>query len=65
MQLKKTALDVRKIAMAKGLLGGSAGDNTLRLAPPLIITEEHVREAVGILRESFKEAQSLPDYVAP
>jgi len=64
MQLKKTALDVRKIAMAKGLLGGSAGDNTLRLAPPLIITEDHVREAIGILRETFKEAQSLPDYKA-
>ena len=65
MQLKKTALDVRKIAYAKGLLGGSAGDNTLRLAPALIITEEHVREAVGILRETFKEAQDLPDFIAP
>ena len=65
MQLKKTALDVRKIAYAKGLLGGSAGDNTLRLAPALIITEEHVREAVGILRETFKEAQDLPDFVEP
>lgn len=63
MQLKKTALDVRKIAYGKGLLGGSAGDNTLRLAPALIITEDHVREAVGILRETFKEAQALPDYV--
>ena len=62
MQLKKTALDVRKIALAKGLLGGSAGENTLRLAPPLIITEDHVREAVGILRETFAEARALPDF---
>lgn len=62
MQLKKAAVDVRAIAMSKGLLGGSAGENTLRLAPPLIITEEHVREAVGILRETFKEAQALPDF---
>jgi len=62
MQLKKTALDVRKIAYAKGLLGGSAGDNTLRLAPALIITEDHVREAVSILRETFEEARALPDF---
>lgn len=65
MQLKKPALEVRKIALEKGLLGGSAGENVLRLAPPLIITEDHVREAVNILRETFKEAQSLKDYVEP
>lgn len=61
MQLKKAAKDVRMIAMDKGLLAGSAGDNTLRLAPPLIITEDHAREAVAILRESFAEARALPD----
>jgi len=65
MKLKKTALDVRKMALAKGLLGGSAGDNVLRLAPPLIIDESHVREAIAILRECFEEAKALPDYVAP
>lgn len=65
MQLKKAAIDVRKIALGKGFLAGSAGENTLRLAPPLIITEEHVREAVGILRETFKEAQALPDVELP
>jgi len=62
MKLKKPAIDVRKMALARGLLGGSAGDNTLRLAPPLIITEEHVREAVGILRACFEEARALPDF---
>lgn len=61
MQLKKPALDVRKMALAKGLLAGSAGANVLRMAPPLIIQEEHVREAVGILRECFAEAQNLED----
>ena len=64
MQLKKPAVEVRRIALDNGLLGGSAGDNTLRLAPSLIITEDHVREAVGILRKSFKEAQSLDDFSA-
>ena len=65
MQLKKPAMEVRRMMLERKLLGGSAGDNVLRLAPSLIITEDHVREAVGVLRECFKEAQSLEDYVAP
>jgi len=64
MQLKKPAIEVRRLMLEHKLLGGSAGDNVLRLAPPLIITEDHVREAVGILRKCFKEAQSLDDYEA-
>ena len=62
MQLKKPAVEVRKMMLERKLLGGSAGDNVLRLAPPLIITEEHVREAVNILRDCFKEAQSLDNF---
>ena len=62
MKLKKPAVAVRALALKHGLLGGSAGDNTLRLAPALIITEEHVREAVAILRTCFKEAQSMDDF---
>ena len=65
MQLKKPAVEVRKILLKKNMLGGSAGDNTLRLAPPLIITEDHVREAIVIMREAFTEARDLDDYVAP
>jgi len=65
MQLKKPAIEVRKMMLEHKLLGGSAGDNVLRLAPPLIITEDHVREAVDILRKCFKEAQSLDDFIAP
>jgi len=65
MQLNKPAIEVRKIMLEHKLLGGSAGDNVLRLAPPLIITEDHVREAVNILRKCFKKAQSLDDYAAP
>ena len=62
MKLKKPAIAVRGLALENGLMGGSAGDNTLRLAPPLIITEDNVREAVGILRKCFKEAQALDDF---
>lgn len=62
MRLKKPAMAVRKLALSKGLLGGSAGDNVLRLAPPLIITEDHVREAIAILRDCFEEAKELNDF---
>jgi len=64
MQLKKPAIEVRKMMLEHKLLGGSAGDNVLRLAPPLIITEDHVREAVNILRICFKEAKTLENFSA-
>jgi len=63
--MRSFKLAVRKNMLAKGLLGGSAGDNVLRLAPPLIINEDHVREAMSILRECFEEARELDDYAAP
>jgi acetylornithine/N-succinyldiaminopimelate aminotransferase len=44
------------------MLGGSAGDNVLRLAPPLIINETHVTEAVNILRACFEEAKKLDNF---
>jgi len=37
---------------AEGLLAVTAGDNVLRLAPPLIIDDSHVEEAVGILQRA-------------
>ena len=61
MKLKKKNVDVRLKLMDKGLLVGTAGDNVLRLAPPLIITEDHVRESMAIMREVFTEAQAWDD----
>lgn len=37
----------------RNLLVGVAGNNVLRLAPPLIITDEDVREAVGIMDDAI------------
>jgi acetylornithine/N-succinyldiaminopimelate aminotransferase len=37
---------------ARQLLAVGAGDNVVRLLPPLIVEEEHVREAVHILSET-------------
>lgn len=42
-------------ALARGMLIITAGFNTLRFLPPLIISESDVDEAVGILRACFNE----------
>ncbi len=61
MKLKKKNVDVRLALFDKGLLVGTAGDNVLRMAPPLIITADHIREAVGKLREVFTQARQWDD----
>jgi acetylornithine/N-succinyldiaminopimelate aminotransferase len=40
---------------AHGMLGIPAGDNVMRLLPPLIIEDEHVREAMRLLSETAAE----------
>lgn len=62
MKLKKKALDVRNLARANKLLVGNAGDNVLRIAPPLVIDEDNVREAIAILDKVFTEAKSMDDF---
>ncbi len=62
MKLKKKALDVRNLARANKLLVGNAGDNVLRMAPPLIISEDNVRDAVAILDKVFTEAKDMDDF---
>ncbi|MBI3447257.1 MAG: aspartate aminotransferase family protein [Magnetospirillum sp.] len=47
---------VAKLA-ANGLLTVGAGDNVVRLLPPLIIDEGHVDEAIGILSRTFGEVK--------
>jgi len=39
----------------KGMLTVGAGDNVIRLVPPLTIDESHVDEALAILDESCRE----------
>ena len=39
----------------KNLLTVPAGDNVIRLAPPLIINKKHVDEAIRILNETFEK----------
>ncbi|MDC7224667.1 MAG: aminotransferase class III-fold pyridoxal phosphate-dependent enzyme [Spirochaetales bacterium] len=42
-------------ARSKGLLILRAGTNVIRLAPPLVITEEEIKEGLALLEESIEE----------
>ena len=44
----------------RGMLVVGAGDNVVRLVPPLIITQEHVREAIGILNDACLSLSHRP-----
>jgi len=55
LQLKGLPKPFQAAARDLKLLVGVAGNNVLRLAPPLIITDEDVREAVSILDTALTE----------
>lgn len=44
----------------RGLLAVGAGDNVVRVLPPLIINEEDVREAIGILNDACGSLAAQP-----
>jgi 4-aminobutyrate aminotransferase-like enzyme len=45
--------DVVTACRERGLLVLTAGDNTLRLAPPLVVDEASVRRAVEIIEQAL------------
>lgn len=52
---KKPASEVRKKLFEKKVLVGSVGDKTLRVLPPLIITEKEADEFITALCEALKD----------
>ncbi|MFQ5348569.1 MAG: aspartate aminotransferase family protein, partial [Rhodothalassiaceae bacterium] len=55
--VKLRGMEARKAVgeiLARGLLVAPAGDNVVRLLPPLVITEHHVDEAIDILDTCFR-----------
>ncbi len=46
--------DIAKKALEKGLIVGTAGTNTLRFVPPLIVEKNHINEAINILEGLLK-----------
>ncbi|MEM5517919.1 aspartate aminotransferase family protein [Henriciella sp. AS95] len=55
LELKAAPKPVQQICRDKNLLVGVAGNNVLRLAPPLVITDEDVRKAVSVMDEALSE----------
>jgi acetylornithine/N-succinyldiaminopimelate aminotransferase len=53
MDLVPPVGDVVSACRQRGLLALSAGDNTLRLAPPLVVDEASVRRAVEIIDQAL------------
>ncbi|NMC37370.1 MAG: ornithine--oxo-acid transaminase [Bacteroidales bacterium] len=50
----KTAWDVCLAMKEKGLIAKPTHEHIIRFAPPLVINESQIREAVGIIKESIK-----------
>jgi len=50
----KTAWDVCLAMKDKGLIAKPTHEHIIRFAPPLVITEKQLREAIGVIKEAFK-----------
>jgi predicted acetylornithine/succinylornithine family transaminase len=51
LDVDRPAAEIVEAALERGLLVGTAGPNTLRLTPPLTITEDELRLALTVLQE--------------
>ncbi len=49
--------ELQDAMMAEGLLAVAAGDNVLRLVPPLVITEADIEDAVAMIRLAARRCQ--------
>lgn len=58
LQLKVDPAPVRAGALERGLMVGTAGDNVVRMAPPLIINDDDVRQAIDILDETLGQLKT-------
>jgi acetylornithine/N-succinyldiaminopimelate aminotransferase len=55
---------VQAACVAEGLLVLTAGDNVLRLAPPLVVTDSDIDEAIGMLRRAAAKVAAGANKVA-
>jgi ornithine--oxo-acid transaminase len=51
----KKAWDLCLLMMENGILAKPTHEHTIRFTPPLIITEEQMREAIGLIQKSMEE----------
>lgn len=55
----RTAWDLCILLKEKGLLAKPTHGNIIRFAPPLVITEEELQKAIGIIGEALKELPTV------
>jgi len=55
IKTKQNNVRISNILKNNRLLTAPAGDNVIRLAPPLIINKKHVDDAINIIDETFKK----------
>jgi acetylornithine/N-succinyldiaminopimelate aminotransferase len=60
LKMMRDPMPMRADLAGRGLLVGTAGDNVLRLAPPLIVTDEDVREAVDVIDQALAALITQP-----
>ncbi|KAF1808745.1 acetylornithine and succinylornithine aminotransferase, partial [Eremomyces bilateralis CBS 781.70] len=54
LQLDRDPTPIVKAARERGLLVITAGTNTLRFVPPLVISDEEIKEGMAILADAFQ-----------
>ena len=58
IELKSKAKPIIEALVAKRVLVLPAGPTVVRLLPPLVITDEQIKKAAGIIRETIRESGS-------
>ncbi len=61
VEFDRAVESLQQAALEKGLIVLNAGDNVLRLAPPLIITAEQIDEGLGLLAECLPALEGAAD----
>jgi acetylornithine/N-succinyldiaminopimelate aminotransferase len=57
MKCRGSNMEMQNAFIAEGLLTVAAGDNVIRLVPPLVITDADVAEAVEMIRRGARRAR--------
>ena len=57
LKCRAPAGDVQAAFVAEGLLSVTAGDNVVRLVPPLVITDEDIAEAMEMMRRGARRCR--------
>lgn len=55
LRLKADPKSLQGICRDEGLLAGVAGNNVLRLAPPLVVDDDQVRDAISMIDAALTE----------